>query len=166
MLLPLVAMQLTSEMTWDGADFAIMGAMLLAACGAVELAARGSGGTAYPTAVGVAVVTALVLIWINLSVGIVGSEDDPANLMYGGVLAVGILGALVGRFRPRGMARAMVATALAQALAGVLALVAGRGSAGANSPGPVLVLTIMFAGLWLLSAWLFQRAARVPVVGG
>ena len=55
-----------------------------------------------------------MLVWINLAVGIIGSEDNPANLMYGGVLAVGVAGAVAARFRPGGMARALAATALAQ----------------------------------------------------
>ena len=37
-----------------------------------------------------AIVAAFLLIWINLAVGINGSEDNPANLMYGGVLTVGV----------------------------------------------------------------------------
>jgi hypothetical protein len=62
------------------------------------------------------------------------------------------------------MARAMAVTALVQAMAGMLALMAGWGATGANWPGPIVVLTIVFAALWLLSAWLFRRAARAPVV--
>ena len=67
---------------------------------------------------------------MNLAVGIIGTEDNPANLMYGGVLAVGIVGAIIARFQPHGMARALVATALAQALVAVIALIAGLGFAG------------------------------------
>jgi hypothetical protein len=55
--------------------------------------------------------------------------------MYAGVLAVGFLGALIVRFRPRGMAHVLGVTALAQALAGLIALMAGLGSGGANWPG-------------------------------
>jgi hypothetical protein len=51
---------------------------------------------------------------MNLAVGVIGTEDDPANLMYVGVLAVGIIGAIIARFRPHGMARTLFATALAQ----------------------------------------------------
>lgn len=43
MLLPLFAMQITDEVKWDAADFAILGAMLGAVCGTFELAARMSG---------------------------------------------------------------------------------------------------------------------------
>lgn len=160
LLLPLVAMQVTDEVDWDRADFAVLAVMLLGACGAYELAARMTGNVAYRAAVGVAVVAALILVWVNLAVGIIGSEDDSANLMYGGVLAVGILGAVIARFQPGGMACALAATALAQALVGVVALSTRLGSTAANGPGAVLVLTGFFAVLWLLSAWLFRKAAR------
>ena len=157
LLLPLVAMQVTDEVDWDPADFVTFGAMLVTAGGAYELAARQTGNHAYRAAVGVALVTAFILVWMNLAVGIIGREDNPANLMYPGVLAVGIVGAFVARFRPQGMARALVATALAQALVAVIGLTAGLGSA--------LVLTGIFMALWLVSAWLFRRAAREQTAG-
>ena len=75
--------------------------------------------------------------------------------MYGGVLAVGIIGACIARFQPDGMARALVATALAQMVVAVIALLAGLGSTG-----DIVMLMGFFAGLWLLSAWLFRKAAR------
>jgi hypothetical protein len=156
----MVAMQLTGEVVWDEIDFAIIGAMLLSACGVYELASRMTGNIAYRAAVGVAIVAVFILIWINLAVGIIGSEDNPANLMYGGVLAVGILGAFIVRFQPRGMAHALVATALAQVLVGMIALITGWGSTGANWPGVVVLLTGFFAALWLVSAWLFRKAAQ------
>ena len=161
-LLPLTAMVFTDEVNWDETDFIVFGAMLLGACGTYELATRVTGSTAYRAAVGIAVVAAFILIWMNLAVGIIGSEDNPANLMYGGVLAVAILGGLVVRFQPQGMAQVLVATALAQALVGIIALSAGLGSTGANWPRVIVVLTGFFSALWLLSAWLFRKAAREP----
>jgi hypothetical protein len=166
LLLPLFAMQITDEIKWDAADFAIFGAMLAAACGTFELAARMTGDTLYRAAVGVAVVGAFILVWINLAVGLIGSEDDPANLMYGGVLAVAIIGAFIARFRPHGMARALAATALAQALVGVIALAAGFGSTAPYFPEAIVFLTGFFAGLWLISAWLFRKAARERTPAG
>jgi hypothetical protein len=160
LLLPLIAMQFTDQVVWDETDFAVIGAMLLCACGAFELAARMTGNIAYRAAVGFAVVAAFILVWINLAVGIIGSEDNPANLIYGGVLAIAILGALIVRFQPRGMARALAATALAQAMVGAIAVIAGLGSSGANWPGAIVFLTGFFAALWLVSAWLFRKAAR------
>jgi hypothetical protein len=40
---------------------------------------------------GLAVGTALFLVWSNLAVGLIGSENNPANMMYLGVLAVFLL---------------------------------------------------------------------------
>jgi len=164
--LPLAAMRFTDEVNWDETDFIVFGAMLFGACGIYELAARITGNIAYRAAVGVAVVSAFILIWMNLAVGIIGSEDNPANLMYGGVLAVAALGGAIVRFQPRRMAQVLVATALAQALVGIIALSAGLGSTGANWPRVIVVLTGFFCTLWLLSAWLFRRAAREPSSAG
>lgn len=165
LLLPLVAMQFTDEVVWDEADFAVIAAMLFGASGAYGLAARMTGNIAYRAAVGVAVVAAFILIWINLAVGIIGSEDNPANLMYFGVLAVGIVGAAIARFQPHGMAPALFATALAQALVAVIALIFGLGYP-ASGPGEILALSGFFAALWLISAWLFRIAARKQTCGG
>lgn len=153
LLLPWVAMQFTREVAWTLRDFVAFGAMLSAACVAGELAVRATRNRAYRAAVGAAVVAAFLLVWITLAVGIVGSETGPANLMYFGVLAVGIAAAFLGRFRPQGMVRALLATAAAQLLAGAGVLVAGWG-------GKALVLTLGFVVPWLVSAWLFRRATR------
>ncbi len=154
LLLPLVAMQFTDEVAWDAADFVIIGTLLAIARGAYELAARMSGNTAYRAAVGIALTAAVILIWMNLAVGLMGSENNPANLMYGGVLAVGILGTVIVRARPSGMARTLCATAFAQALVAVIALLAGAPKSFAE----IVVLNALFVALFLTSAWLFRRA--------
>ena len=152
LLLPLLAMQITHEVVWDLADFAVAWALLVGAGLTYRLATRKAGSIAYRAAVGVAVATALILVWMNLAVGLIGNEENRANLMYGGVLAVGIIGAIIARFRPHGMARAMFAMALAQMLVGVIALIAGLGF--------TLILNGFFAALWVGSALLFRSAAR------
>jgi hypothetical protein len=151
LLLPLVAMQFTAEVNWDETDFIVFGAMLAIACGLYELAARATGSGAYRTAVGIAAAAAFILVWMNLAVGIIGSEENPLNLMYGGVLTVGIAGAAIARFQPNGMASAMVAVALTQILVAVIAQVAGHFT---------WALTAAFVALWLGSASLFRKAAR------
>jgi len=153
LLLPLVAMQFTEEVAWTPFDFIVFGVMLLAACGTYELGARLSSSTAYRAAIGIAVVAGFLLVWINLAVGIIGPEDNPANLMFVGVLMVGAVGAFIGRFQPLGMARALFATAVAQALVAVITLVAELGL-------KAVVLSAFFAALWLLSAGLFRKAAQ------
>ena len=160
LLLPLVAMQFTDQFDWTLSDFVIFAAMLAAVGIAFEVATRKTGNKAYRTAVGVALGTAFILLWVNGAVGIIGSENNPANLMYGGVLVIGIIGAVIARFQPHGMARAMVATAIAQVAVAVIALVAGLGPAGVNLLGDVLLLIVFFVALWLVAAWLFRKSGR------
>jgi hypothetical protein len=159
LLLPVFAMQVTDEVDWDAADFVVFGAMLVAAGGAYELAVRVTSNKAYRAAFAVALMAAFILVWLNLAVGIIGSEENPANLMYGAVLAVGLLGASIARFRPRGMARALVATALAQASVAVIVLTTGLGVSGRLGVGSILTLNGLFVTLWLGAAWLFRHAA-------
>jgi hypothetical protein len=120
---------------------------------------------AYRAAVGVALAAAFILVWLNLAVGVIGTEDDLANLMYVGVLAVGIIGAIVARFRPHGMVRALFATALAQALVAVIALIFGLGRPW-SGPGELLALNGFFVALFVGSALLFRYAAREQTPAG
>ena len=152
LLLPLLAMQFTDSVDWTASDFVIMGALLFAACSAYEIGARMSRNHWYRFAVAIAVVSGFLMIWINLAVGIIGSEDNAENLLFGAVLLVAIAGSAVSGFRPEGMFRAFMATAAAQVAVGVYALFAG-------SPEGVF-LSEFFAAMWLVSAGLFRKAAQ------
>ena len=101
--------------------------------------------------------TAAFLFVSNGALGLIGSENSDANRLYLGVFAIVFLGALLVRFRPRGMAWVLVAAAVAQALVPVAAFLGGMVS-GPVSVFDVVWLTVFFAALWLASAWLFQRA--------
>lgn len=157
LLLPAVAMRFTGEVRWDGADFTVMGLMLAAACGAMDFGMRRSGRLAYRAGVAVGVAGAFGLLWANLAVGLIGSEDNPANLMYLGVLATGIVGAVLARFRARGLVFTMLAMAAAQVLVAVIA-VAGGVAGPATPPVEIIGVTLFFMGPWLLSAALFRMA--------
>ena len=145
-------------MAWDLADFAVFGALVLGVGVIYRLAARRTEKAPYRYAVGVALAAAFILVWVNGAVGIIGNESNRANLMFVGVVAVALIGAVIARFQPRGMARALCATALAQALVAVIALVAGLGSTAPIRPWSILILTGFFTALWLVSAWLFRKA--------
>lgn len=162
LLIPLVAMQFTDEVKWGVFDFVFAGALLFGAALSYELIAKKGGATAYRTAVGVAVATALILVWVNAAVGIIG-DDESFNMMYFGVLAIGAIGALLARFRPEGMALALAVTATAQMLVPSIVLaIPGLRGALMEPPGvgAVFALNAVFAALWLLSAWLFWKAGR------
>jgi hypothetical protein len=159
LLIPLLAMQFTDEVIWDLADFAVAGALLFGTGLTYELVAKKMGNVTYRFAIGVALAAAFILVWLNLAVGVIGKEGDPANLMYIGVLAVGIIGSIIARFRPQGMAFVLLATAIAQAMVAVIALVAGLGSPW-SGPAEIWMLNGFFVALFVGSAWLFRRAAR------
>ncbi len=122
--------------------------------------------TAYKSAVGLTLATPFLLVWIIGAVGVLGRAGDRADLMYIGVFAVGIMGAIIARFQPHGMARALFATALAQALVAVIALIAGMHQAPYSSVGEILGLNGFFVALFLGSAWLFRNAAREQTPAG
>jgi hypothetical protein len=120
---------------------------------------------AYRFAAGVALAAAFILVWLSLGVGIIGADGDPANMMYFGVLAVGIIGAIIARFRPPGMARALLATALAQAMVAVIALIFGLGLPW-SPPVEILALNGFFIALFVGSAMLFRHAGREQTPAG
>jgi hypothetical protein len=165
LMLPLVAMQFTDEVVWGLFDFVVFGAMLFGALGAYELAARATGSIAFRAAAGLALAAAFILIWVNGAVGIIGDGDNPSTPMYFAVLVVGIIGAIIARLEPIGMARAMFATALAQAAVPVIALIVWNPQAnswGAAGVSGVFGMNAFFVMLFAGSALLFRRAANGP----
>jgi hypothetical protein len=104
LLLPLVAMQFTDEVAWDETDFLVFGAMLFSACGSLRNRSTDDWECSLPSR-----------RWNRNGCSIpphldkprgwhIGSEDNPANLPYGGVLFLGLICSFVARFEPRGMA--------------------------------------------------------------
>ncbi len=162
LLIPLLAMQVSDEWNWDLFDFAFMGTLIFGTGLAYQLIARKAGTTGYRAAVGMALATAFLLVWINGAVGISGNEGNPVNLMYFGVLAVGVIGAIIARLQPHGMARTLFAMAMAQMLVPVIALIIWNPQVtfwGAAGEIGVFFLNAVFAMLFVGSALLFRRAS-------
>ena len=149
LLVPLVAMQFTDDVVWGPFDFIVAGALLFSAGLSYQLVAQKAVNTTYRAGAGLAVGTALFLIWANLAVGVIGDEGDP----------IGIISAFIARFQSHGMTRALVATALAQALVVVVALIAGKQQAPHSSVAEIVMVNGFFVALWLGSAMLFRSAA-------
>lgn len=151
LMLPAVAMQFTREVVWGPADF-LVAALLIGGTGLVfELAIRARTSGAYRAGAAVALFMAFLTIWINLAVGMIGDEGNPLNLIFGGVIAVAILGGFIARFKAVGMAWTMAATAMVQAATVIPALT--------DEPRTAALIGA-FTLPWLLSAALFRAAAR------
>jgi len=161
LMVPLVAMQFSNEVKWTAFDFIVAGALLFGTGLAYILVSRMMDSAAYKFAVGIVVAAGLLLVWINLAVGIIGSEDNPANALYFAVLLVGLIGAGLARLRPNGMARAAFVTALAQALVPVTALIIWRPTL-LEPPGVigVFILNSVFVGMFVVAGLLFRRAGE------
>jgi hypothetical protein len=170
LLIPLMG-NLFMGWSWRWFAFPVWGGILFGTGLTYEFVAAKGGTRAYRTAVGIACVTGFILFWINAAVGIIG--DGPVKLLYLGVFAVGFFGALIARFQPRGMSLALFATAVAQMLVPVIALVIWKAGgqdllSDPNSPhppfhpgiGPVFGLNGVFAALWVGAGLLFRRAGE------
>jgi hypothetical protein len=157
-MIPAVAMMMKVEgWAWSPADFVVSWAIIGGAIAAFQIVSSQAPNRAYRQAVGLAVTTGVVLLWINGAVGLIGSEDNLANLMYAGVLVIGLLGSAFARLRSAGMAVAMLVTAVAQFLVPVIAVTIWRPD---FSPGVVMVfgLNFIFVLLFAGAALLFRRA--------
>ena len=142
------------------ANFAEILCLLAVAVTLVYLVFRMPRTRTYRAAICLALAAAFILVWVNLAVGIIGDSDNVANLLYVAVLVVGIIGAIIARFQPDGMARALFAMALAQALVVAIVLIGGLGVPEKPGTGVILILNGFFIALWLGSAMLFRKAAR------
>jgi len=159
LLVPFVA-----RAPWTLSDYIAAGVLLFGTGLTYELVSRKGSRVQYRAAVGIACATGLLLVWMNLAVGLIGSEDNLANVLYIGVFAIGFLGAIVARLQPRGMARTLFATAAAQALVPVIAFSIWRPPINSGLVG-VLGINAFFIVLWVASALLFRQAAECHGTG-
>ena len=144
------------DFPWTASDFVVMGVMFAITGGTIELAVRSSPNWAHRLGSLVAILTGFLTVWVNLAVGMVGSEDNPYNLWFGAVLAIAIAGSLLARGRTGVVAGTMTLAAAVQAGASIFGLATDmRGG----------IFSLAFAGLWLLSAGLFRMANRQSFMG-
>jgi hypothetical protein len=150
-ILPAAAMLFTSEVDWALADFAFAIVMLGGVGLAFEMAVRTSGSWAYRSGAAIALAAGLLLLWANAAVGIVGNEREPINLWFDLIPLLALFAATGARFRSEGMTLAMLATAIAQIVVGIILQLDGHFT---------WIFTSVWASAWLISAWLFRKSAR------
>lgn len=163
LLVPFIAMQFTLNVDWNPSDFVFMGALIFGTGIIFEAVRKKSEDLIYHRAIGVALLAFFLLIWFNGAVGIIGNEDNPANLLYFFVFFIGVAGSFISRFKPRGMANTLFIITIYQFLIPVIALILWPpyntpwGNAGIYG---VFLLNFFFVCLFALSALLFRRAAK------
>lgn len=158
--IPFIAMQFTNEVNWDVLDFVIMGVLLLGSGLTYILITKISDKTSYRAGVGIAVLAGFLLIWVNLAVGIIGSENNPANLLYLGIYIIGIVGAVISRLGAKGMSITLFVIAVYQMIIPLIASFIWDSTFDA-SPGiiGIAIINLFFAMLFIISGFLFRNAS-------
>ena len=73
LLIPLIAMQFTDEVSWTLPDFVVAGVLLLVTGLMCDLVIRKVQNVNYRIAICIMILLALLLIWAELAVGIFGT---------------------------------------------------------------------------------------------
>jgi len=118
LMVPLVASRVVEGWNWPPGAFVFTYVLFFGTAMAYALIARKMGSWAYKGGVGVALVAGFALGWSNMVH--VADSENPANLVYFSVLAVGVVGAWLARLEARGLARTLFAMAALLALIAVL----------------------------------------------
>lgn len=73
LLIPLIAMQFTTEVNWNVGDFAVAAALFLGVGLALEFVLRKVKSTNGRIAIALSILVLFCLLWVELAVGIFGS---------------------------------------------------------------------------------------------
>ncbi len=142
---------------WEFRGFVLVGVVLTVIGVTMELGLRHARDLTHKAGFTIAVATWFFLLWS----GFIGAADDyDANLFYLVEIAIALSGAVGAKFRPDGMARAMVFTALFQLAVAAGSYRAGWQFAGEREPLAQLILNSGLIVPWALAGVLFHRTAR------
>lgn len=160
LLIPLIAMQFTEDIVWTLTDFIFAGVMIFGTGITYTLVTRKSKNITYRAAIGFALFTGLFLIWSNLAVGLIGSENNEFNLLYFLVIGIGVMGAFIARFKAIGLMFTLFAMAATQAMITIAALLTGMAAVPESSVYEILAVNGFFITLFVVAAMLFRYAAE------
>jgi hypothetical protein len=159
LVIPVLGNNFVDGWNWPLGFFVFVGILLFGIGLTYKLVTRNVNAIAYRAAVGIAFAGAFLLVWVNV---VQFADVNPAAVMYFGVPLVGLSGATMARLRPNGMARALFAMALAQALVLASVLIIRKPQVTFWEPaewrgfGGNAFFVVVFFG----SALLFRKAAR------
>ena len=112
----------------------------------------------YKVALGLGLFGGFLILWFEGGVGINGPPHEITEWIELGVFGIGIIGALIGRFQPKGMTLALFASAAAQASAIFIAIGFGLHSLSGSSITEIVFLNGFFTCIFICSALLFRKA--------
>lgn len=156
LLIPLIAMQYTTEVNWSLGDFILMGALIFGTGSAFVIFTAYSDNYIYKIAMIAAVASTFLLVWVNLAVGLIGGGANAGNLMYAAVILVGLVGTYLSRFSARGMERTMFAMAFTFVLIAAIALLANMQEYPGSSVLEIIGVNAFFGTLFTVAGMLFR----------
>ncbi|GAB4147062.1 MAG: hypothetical protein OHK0017_08330 [Patescibacteria group bacterium] len=160
LLLPLVGMQISTDIMWTTFDFIFAGSIIFIALLSFEFLISKISNIEFKLASGLTVASTTFLLWTNLAVGLIGNENEAANYMYLVVIAVIIAGTAISKFKPRNMAYTLFVAALIQASITLIALFMQMYNYLESSLTEILSVNGFFIGLFMLSGLLFLRSVK------
>lgn len=120
LMVPLVASQVVEGWNWPPRAFVLVYVLFFGTALAYQLIAKKMGSWTHRAAVGLALVTGFVLGWSNMVH--MSEAENPAYLVYFGVLVMGGVGAWIARLQARGTSEALFAMAVVLAIMTVVQL--------------------------------------------
>jgi hypothetical protein len=153
LMVPLVASRVVEGWNWSAGSFVFVYVLFFMTGMAYAVIARKMGAWSYKAGVAVALVTGFGLGWSNMVH--VADSENPANLVYYSVLAVGAVGAWLARLEARGLARTLFAMAATLALIAVI-LPSGAPPYLARN---MAIGHVVFVALFTASGLLFRHAS-------
>ena len=156
LMVPLIASRIVEGWNWPPRAFVLTYVLFFATGMAYALIARRMNAWAYKAAVAIALVAGFVLGWSTMVH--MSETENPLNLVYFGVIAVGAVGAVLARLKAKGMARALFAMSIALAAAWLVTQVLNTDPPA----GPFWNVAIKHGGLvlvFLTASLLFRHAS-------
>lgn len=160
LLVPLIAMQFTSEVVWTLSDFIFAGVLLFGTGAVFVVVLHNMENNSYRIGAGIALISTLFLVWVNGAVGIVGHEGEQINLLYFIIPAAGLVGAFLSRFKSQGLCYTLFVMATLPMIIAVIALLGYLQEPPHNSATKILAINMFFTVLFSLSAISFRNAVR------
>lgn len=156
LLIPLIAMQFTEEVQWTPIDFLAAGILLSGTGLTYVFLKKVSHSMIYRVALAITLLTSLVMIWANLAVGLIGSENEAINQLYFILIATVFLAGYIVKFQPKGMFKVMMLIATLQSSIVIIALSLGYQHVYGSSIAEILAVNGFFILLWATSGLLFK----------
>lgn len=163
LIIPLTGMLLSAGVNWGLFDFIFAWVLIFGSGFTYKFITSKISNTKYKAALGIAVFTSLFIVWSNLAVGIIGSEDNPVNLIYFVMLFAVIIGGVAVKFQPKGLSILMLAAAAAHGLipfAAVLLIGTENIERFTREMNALIVIHLFIIMLWTISGLLFRYSAQ------